>query len=645
MHMELPEDYKNVFDYAAIGMALLTKEGRYLKVNQYFCEFYGYEPHEFLTMGFKDITYPEDLSVGIEDLNRLILGEISSFHVEKRYIHKSGEIKWGLASISVVRDKSGNPLCQIVQIQDISGRKLAEQNLSRRIEFERLVTMISTRFINLAVDKIDHEITRAIEVIGQFLGIDRIFINQFYQGGTKYKKVVEWNPPGVEPFPGLELSVEALPRWYSKLSEKGSFYSEEVDKLQPAEAHEMKKVFKHLDAQMLINIPITQSDQIVGFIGVSNRRLNKSFSEEDLRLLKVVGEVIFSALERKRSEYARQSSEELFAKAFKASPTIMLILSLAEMLVLDVNDAFTETLGYERSEILDTRLLDFTSLIDEADQEKIQKCLRENGSVLNWDIRMTTKSGKERIGLLSAEAVQIETQTCFLMVIQDITEKKHIEREMARLERLNLIGEMAAGIGHEIRNPMTTVRGYLQVFSAKAENFKYRETFQLMIEELDRANQIISEFLSLSRDRIVDFKVVNINTIINVLYPLIYAHANMEDKRVDIKLGNIPDSYVDEKELRQLILNLTRNGLEAMSADGVLTISTYLKHGRVVLMVEDQGCGIPSQIREKIGTPFFTTKDNGTGLGMAICYSIAARHKATLDIRSSPKGTKVSVQF
>ena len=647
MHMELPEDYKNVFDYAAIGMALLTKEGRYLKVNQYFCEFYGYEPHEFLTMGFKDITYPEDLSVGIEDLQRLHLGEIPSFHVEKRYIHKSGEIKWGLAGISVVRDKSGDPLYQIAQIQDISGRKLTEQSLSRRIEFERLVTTISTRFINLPVDKIDQEITRALETIGQFLGIDRIFIDQFYQSGTKYKKVVEWNPPGVDPFTAIELSVEALPSWYSELSEKDSFYfeEEEVDKLQPAEADEMKKVFEKMNAKMLINIPITQSEQIVGFIGVANGRLNQSFSEEDLRLLKVVGEVIFSALERKKSESARISSEELFAKAFEASPSLMLILSAEEMRVLDVNNAFTVALGYVRSEILDKQIFDFTSFLNETDQGKIQQRFRETGTILNREISMVTKSGNERIGLLSAERVQVKNQPCLLMVIQDITEKKHIEKEMARLERLNLIGEMAAGIGHEIRNPMTTVRGYLQVFSAKAENSRNKETFQLMIDELDRANQIISEFLSLSRDRIVDFKVVNINTIINVLYPLIYAHANMEDKRVDIKLGNIPDSYVDEKELRQLILNLTRNGLEAMSADGVLTISTHLKHGRVVLMVEDQGCGIPSEIREKIGTPFFTTKDNGTGLGMAICYSIAERHKATLDIRSSPKGTKVSVQF
>lgn len=323
----------------------------------------------------------------------------------------------------------------------------------------------------------------------------------------------------------------------------------------------------------------------------------------------------------------------------------MLILSMEGMRILDVNDAFTETLGYERSVILNKQMMSFTSLLDKTDLEKVHQCFREADTILNCEIKMTTKSGKERIGLLSAETIQTENQTCILMVIQDITEKKHIEKEMARLERLNLIGEMAAGIGHEIRNPMTTVRGFLQIFSAREENSTNRETFQLMIDELDRANQIITEFLSLSRDRIVDFKVANINTIISVLYPLIYAHANMENKQIDIKLGDIPDSLVDEKELRQLILNITRNGLEAMAAGGVLTVSTYMKDGKVILMIEDQGCGIPSEIRDKIGTPFFTTKDNGTGLGMAICYSIAVRHKATIDFETGPKGTKVFVKF
>ncbi|MHB1126144.1 MAG: ATP-binding protein [Bacillota bacterium] len=102
---------------------------------------------------------------------------------------------------------------------------------------------------------------------------------------------------------------------------------------------------------------------------------------------------------------------------------------------------------------------------------------------------------------------------------------------------------------------------------------------------------------------------------------------------------------MDDKEIRQLIINLARNGLEAMPPGGVLTIRTYLEGKEVVLAVEDRGKGISSEVMNKIGTPFFTTKDNGTGLGLAICYSIASRHNATLKIETSPEGSAFFVRF
>ena len=102
---------------------------------------------------------------------------------------------------------------------------------------------------------------------------------------------------------------------------------------------------------------------------------------------------------------------------------------------------------------------------------------------------------------------------------------------------------------------------------------------------------------------------------------------------------------VDPKEIRQLILNLSKNGLEAMEAGGCLTIHTCTKGDEVWLSVEDQGHGIDPELLEKIGTPFFTTKETGTGLGLAICYSIAARHHARIDVQTGPDGSTFSVIF
>lgn len=239
----------------------------------------------------------------------------------------------------------------------------------------------------------------------------------------------------------------------------------------------------------------------------------------------------------------------------------------------------------------------------------------------------------------------IDGSPLILILGIDITEQIHMEKEIARLDRLNLVGEMAAGIGHEVRNPMTTVRGFLQMLGGKEECTKYKQYFDLMIEELDRANSIITEFLSLAKNRVIEQKKCNLNSIINVLYPLILADAMCSDKYLKVELKELPDLTLDEKEIRQLILNLARNGLEAMAPGATLTIRTFTEGKGVVMAVEDQGSGINPDAHDKIGTPFFTTKENGTGLGLAVCYSIAARHNAILKFETSSSGTTFFVRF
>lgn len=232
-----------------------------------------------------------------------------------------------------------------------------------------------------------------------------------------------------------------------------------------------------------------------------------------------------------------------------------------------------------------------------------------------------------------------------LSVMRNVTERKRLEKQMVHLDRLNLVGEMAAGIAHEVRNPMTTVRGYLQMIDRKDPNSQYHEHFLLMIEELDRANGILTEFLSLAKNKRVDLRITNLNDIIKSLQPLIQADAYMSRKAVVWELSDIPPITLDEKEIRQMILNMARNGLEAMAAGGCLTIRTYAEGEEVFLVIRDQGPGISPDILNKIGLPFMTTKDNGTGLGLAVCYSIAARHKARIDIQTSERGAVFSVVF
>lgn len=227
----------------------------------------------------------------------------------------------------------------------------------------------------------------------------------------------------------------------------------------------------------------------------------------------------------------------------------------------------------------------------------------------------------------------------------DIIERVEIEARIAHIDRLNLVGEMAASLGHEVRNPMTTVRGYLQMFQKKGEFREYKSQLGTMIEELDRANLIISEFLSLAKNKVVELKHGNLNDTIRVLYPLLQAEAFHLGNDLQIDLSDIPPINYDDREIRQLIHNLARNGMEAMKSSGKLTIKTYIENEKAVLSIQDTGTGIPKDIQESIGTPFRTTKDNGIGIGLSVCYKIAQRHEAELDFVTGINGTKFFMKF
>ncbi|KUO78518.1 MAG: hypothetical protein APF81_19010 [Desulfosporosinus sp. BRH_c37] len=236
----------------------------------------------------------------------------------------------------------------------------------------------------------------------------------------------------------------------------------------------------------------------------------------------------------------------------------------------------------------------------------------------------------------------------YLMQLLDITKRKVAEEEIARLDRLNLVGELAASIAHEVRNPMTTVRGFLQILKSRDTLHENEEYFDLMISELDRANGILTEFLSIARTKSKKtemYSKVKLNNLVNSLYPLILADATNQDKQVILVAEEVAELTMIEREIRQLILNLTRNGLEAMSSGGILKIMTYMEENSIVLAVEDKGIGISEDNIARLGTPFLTTKEGGTGLGLTTCYSIAERHNAKISVESSAAGTVFVVKF
>ncbi len=311
-----------------------------------------------------------------------------------------------------------------------------------------------------------------------------------------------------------------------------------------------------------------------------------------------------------------------------------------------VNKKTTDGTGYSQEEMIGRCIFDFVHPDDREQVRSFAEQRLKEIKVNRYEHRLICKNGQELlVHIKGSPLVNNGKATGAVILCDDITEYKKLQAEMTRLDQMHTLGEIAAGIAHEVRNPMTTVNGFLQLLLKDGEFNDKREYLEIMIEELNRANGILGEFLNLARNKIVDLKPCQINQIIRSLAPLLQADAFLSDRTILLKLGDVPDLLLDVKEIRQLIINLVRNALEATPRGGMVEITTRQEKNIVSLSIKDQGKGIPEDIKEKLGTPFFSTKDTGTGLGLAICFGIIERHKAKLEVDSTPSGTTFTVKF
>ncbi|MEN6391263.1 MAG: PAS domain S-box protein [Syntrophomonas sp.] len=586
------EQLYKIFSTSPDPISISTfNEGCFVEVNNAYLEITGYERHEIIGCTVDDLriwVFPEERAWLVQNVREK--GSLHNFEANIRF--KSGQIHTFLLSADMIY-LAGKPYLFTVS-KDITQRKQEETTL-RQSEAKL------AKIFNNSPDPIS--ITSIRE--GVFIEVNTAFLNTT---GYQQEEIIGYTSVGL----GMWLSPEDR-----------DFLVSAAELGVPAHAVETRMRMK--------------SGEIRTFL------LSAEFLllDEDSHLLVISKDIT----ERKCIEEALRISEEHFSKAFNASPLTMCICKLEDGTLLKVNNSFCEVLGYTEEEILGKSTLGLGIWEDPALRETARQKLLTYESVKDLEVYFRKKTGELRLGLLTGERLEIEGTAYMLSILTDITEKRQIEKEFSRLDRLNLVGQFAASIGHEMRNPMTTVRGFLQVLKGKEKYLEDIDTFDLMIEELDRANSIISEFLSLARDKFIKLELKNLNSVVSNMFPLIQANAMAQDKNIEVKLDVIPNLLLDEKEIRQLLVNLVRNGLESMKPGGYLTIKTSQDDQGVVLSVNDQGHGIPQEILDKLGTPFLTTKEAGTGLGMAVCYGIAGHHNAYIEVETSTAGSVFRVHF
>jgi signal transduction histidine kinase len=229
-----------------------------------------------------------------------------------------------------------------------------------------------------------------------------------------------------------------------------------------------------------------------------------------------------------------------------------------------------------------------------------------------------------------------------------LDENKRLQEQARHMEKLALAGEIAAGIAHEIRNPLTVVQGYLQLMSTKCQKrCNNEESYDLLIDEIKRANHIISDFLRFSRPDKPKKAMTDLNEIIEDTVSLVYGEALRRSVKLFVyPAPDLPKLRLDRDQMIQVFLNLFRNAVQAMPNGGTISVYTEIRKEYIVAKIIDSGVGMQPEVSEKIFSPFFTTKEEGTGLGLAITQSIIFSHRGNITVETIPsQGTEFTLTF
>ncbi|MBY7175803.1 two-component system sensor histidine kinase AtoS [Escherichia coli] len=225
-----------------------------------------------------------------------------------------------------------------------------------------------------------------------------------------------------------------------------------------------------------------------------------------------------------------------------------------------------------------------------------------------------------------------------LVIFSDLTARKETQRRMAQAERLATLGELMAGVAHEVRNPLTAIRGYVQILRQQTTDPIHQEYLSVVLKEIDSINKVIQQLLEFSRPRHSQWQQVSLNALVEETLVLVQT-AGVQ-ARVDFisELDNeLSPINADRELLKQVLLNILINAVQAISARGKIRIQTWqYSDSQQAISIEDNGCGIDLSLQKKIFDPFFTTKASGTGLGLALSQRIINAHQGDIRVASLP---------
>jgi two-component system NtrC family sensor kinase len=352
----------------------------------------------------------------------------------------------------------------------------------------------------------------------------------------------------------------------------------------------------------------------------------------------------------KRTE-SLAASESKYRRIFEVSKD-MILVSKQDGQIVDMNPAGYKMLGYNESEFFDKEKYFQTVFTKNADWTTIQKTLEEKNFISSFEIELARKDHSHIRCLLSGslDKGSSETEHTLHFLVKDIEQRKLIETQIAQTDKLASIGQLSAGIAHGINNPLGIILGYTQLL-IRDENVESERYADLKIIEKHAKNcrSVVEDLLNFARSSQTEKEAINIHQVMDEVLNFIQHHSeiyNIEiEKNYDI---NMPPLLLDEKKIKQALMNLIMNAKHAVGESGTIRLSTAYNPStkQVTIKIADTGYGIEKKNISRIFDPFFTTKPTGegTGLGLSVSYGIIKNHGGNIFVESEPgKGATFTV--
>lgn len=590
--------YKSLFDYHPDLIYSMDLEGNYTTINQAFEDLMGYKKQEMIEnpINFRSVVDPTDLEQVEHNFNLATKGVAQRY--EAAGINTNGRFTtFDVTNVPIYVNR------QVIGVYGIASDITYRKELWRRLEeSQNLYQLISENaqdIISFATpDGVIRYVSPAIKTL---LG---------YEPDEYVGKVAIdfWHPDDITSF-----------------MEKCILQNSDVDTFTCRVRHKQGHyVWFETTAKVIRN--------------------------DDREIVKVLA-VGRDISERKRAEQELKAAKDQLESFIDRNVDPILILNLEDK-VVRFNHAFEKTYGWTESEIVGLHILDLPNIPHERKPESVHNLARIKSieAIEGYETIRKRKDGVILTVMVSSFTMRGENGHIngWTMILRDITDKKQAEELLIRSEKLSIAGQLAAGIAHEIRNPITAIKGFVQLM--KSGIVEKKIYLDIMASEIERIEMILSELLILAKPQIIQTERKDIRKLLAQVSTLLDTQAIINNVQIITEYDlDIPLILCDENQLKQVCINFIKNAIEAMPKGGNIVIQVTSRNenpNHILLRFTDQGCGIPEYILSKLGEPFYTTKEKGTGLGFMVSKRIIENHHGEVTVFSEENiGTTIEISL